>query len=121
MSRRKIEDTETLRMENDHLRAEVEKWKSAYRELALAAVQKQHEGASPKGLSPEGEAWFKKGELSVTERALPTNVLTAIEETTGAYTPERNAAIEAARALLENGVKPDDVEIQLRKGDEIVV
>lgn len=97
------------------LEADVKQWRDAYKELALAVARREGYPVTP--------VPAVKGDMinfTVTP-ALPVTVLAAIEETTPAFSDARTAAIEAARGLLENGAPADDVEQQIRQGDQIVV
>lgn len=96
------------------LEAEVTKWKQDYKDLALAVAKREGYTAEPVP-AVKGDATF-----TITP-PLPVTVLAAIEDTTAPFSQPRTAAIEAAKALLENGAQPEEVEAQLRKGEEIAV
>lgn len=119
MSRRLSATDERVR----ELEAEVERWRTAYRELAMAIARRDGYGTpvtgQALGAGPPGK--LLGGGTFSAEPALPGAVLAAIEDTTAPFSDARTTAIDAARALLESGAQPEEVEAELRRGEEIKV
>lgn len=112
-----------LEVENAALRADLAKWKQDYKDLAMAMARGQGYSAADPGLlavhgrivdPPEGATFSALA-------TLPGNVYAAVSETTEPFTEARIFAIDAARELLAQGMKPEDVEAELRKGEEIKI
>lgn len=106
------------------LEAELRQWKQDYKDLALAMAKGQGYTAlpgvytSPSSLPGVGSS---EPQTFSAEPALPGNIFTAIEDTTDRSSEPRKAAIEWAREALDSGMKPEDVEAQLRHGEEIKI
>lgn len=105
------------------LYSEVLQWKQDYKDLALAMAKGQ--GYKPSSLLGPGVTDplepNPEVQLFSAEPALPGNIFTAIEDTTDRSSEPRKAAIEWARGALDSGMKPEDVEAQLRRGEEIKI
>lgn len=103
------------------LYTELLQWRQDYKDLALAMANGQ--GYKSSLLSGVTEATGPKPETQTfsAEPALPGNIFTAIEDTTDRNSEARKVAIEWARGALDSGMKPEDVEAQLRKGEEIKI
>lgn len=113
------------------LEAELAQWKQDYKDLALAGARSEVRALKgsarygPGGPQAELGGVFSaqaSGRVQFTaEPMLPPTVLAAIDDTTAAFSESRTMAIEAAKALLEEGATPEQVEERLRLGDEIRV
>lgn len=103
------------------LDAELRQWKQDYKDLALAMANGQ--GYTPSLLPGVTEATGpnRATQTFSAEPALPGNIFTAIEDTTDRSSEPRRMAIEWARGALDSGMKPEDVEAQLRTGEEIKI
>lgn len=95
------------------LTAEVAQWKQDYKDLAFAVAHRDGYPVVPKVPEPVPPL-----EALTT---LPSGIFAAIASTTEPHSEARSAAILAARELLEHGASADDVETQIRLGDEVKV
>lgn len=115
------------------LYTELLQWRQDYKDLALAMANGQGYKSSDErelevaekgaeeaigAMSPAARAAFIADHA---EPALPGNIFTAIEDTTDRSSEPRRMAIEWARAALDSGMTPEDVEAQLRHGEEIKI
>lgn len=107
------------------IEAELRQWKQDYKDLALAMAQGQGYTASPQlGVYTPGSlpgVGSSEPQTFSAEPALPGNIFTVIEDTTDRSSEPRRMAIEWARGALDSGMKPEDVEAQLRVGEEIKI
>jgi len=107
----RAESTVALRERIKDLEAEVARWRADYKDLALAMARRDGYPMTP----PIPAA------VPPMLAALPTEVLAAIEGTTEPFSEARTAAIDAARAFLEQGTSPEEVVAALRIGDEVKI
>ena len=95
------------------LDAQLKQWQQDYKDLARAMAKGQ--GYTEPVLAPAEPQTFS------AEPALPGNIFAAIEDTTDRDSEARKMSIEWARGALDSGMKPDEVEAQLRTGEEIKI
>jgi hypothetical protein len=98
------------------LDAQLKQWQQDYKDLAHAMAKAQ--GYEPKLGAKEPEP---EPQTFSAEPALPGNIFAAIEDTTDRDSEARKISIEWARGALDSGMKADEVEAQLRQGEEIKI
>lgn len=103
------------------LEAELRQWKQDYKDLALALAKGQGFPSSALPGVTEATGPHPATQTFSAEPALPGNIFPAIEETTDRNSEARKMAIEWARGALDSGMKHEDVEAQLRVGEEIKI
>lgn len=105
------------------LEAELCQWKQDYKDLALAMANGQGYTSSPGVYTPGSLPGVGSSEPQTfsAEPALPGNIFAALEDTTDRNSEARKVAIEWARDALASGMKSEDVEAQLRHGEEIKI
>lgn len=107
------------------LNGELRQWIQDYKDLARSMAEGQGYASSQADfahiLNTAAAASAPGSQPFSAEPALPGNIFTAIEDTTDRSSEPRRMAIEWARGALDSGMEPEQVEAQLRHGEEIKI